>query len=68
MILKNNEKSEKEFTFKIDKKNLTMFDLSTWKPQKFTLKSGCFWQKYIMFELKSYREPIFDYTRGWCKI
>ena len=39
MTLKNDEKSEEELTcrFKIDIRNLTNFDLSTRKSQKFSL-------------------------------
>ena len=39
MTLKNDEKSEEELTFhfKIDIRNLTNFDSSTVKSQKFTL-------------------------------
>ena len=39
MTMKNDEKLEKEFTcrFKIDKRNLTNFDPSTQKFQKFAL-------------------------------
>ena len=39
MTLKNDEKSEEELTcqFKIDMRNLTNFDLSTRKSQKFAL-------------------------------
>ena len=29
---------------------------------------GCFWPKYIMFELKKYRGVMFDGTEYWCKI
>ena len=29
---------------------------------------GCFWPKYIMFELKTYRGVIFDGTEYWCII
>ena len=29
---------------------------------------GCFWPKYIMFELKKYRGVIFHDTEEWCKI
>ena len=29
---------------------------------------GCFWLKYIICELKKYREFIFDGTEDWCKI
>ena len=39
MTLKNDEKSEEELTcrFKIDIRNMKIFDLSTQKNQKFTL-------------------------------
>ena len=33
----------------------------------FTLM-GSFWAKYILFELKKYREVIFHRTEEWCKI
>ena len=29
---------------------------------------GCFWAKYIMFELKECREIMSDGTKDWCKI
>ena len=29
---------------------------------------GCFWIKFIMFELKKYRRAIFHDAREWCKI
>ena len=29
---------------------------------------GCLWPQYIMFELKKYREIMFDDTEDWCKI
>ena len=29
---------------------------------------GCFWPKYIMFELKKYGGVMFDDTEYWCKI
>ena len=29
---------------------------------------GCFWPKYMMFELKKYRRVIFHDTAEWCKI
>ena len=55
MALKNDEKSEEEFTcrFKIDIRNLTNIDSRT---QKFTL--------YVY----KYRGAIFHDTRVWCKI
>ena len=46
MTLKNDEKSEDELTcsFKIDMRNLTNFDPSTRKPQKFALQWASFEQ------------------------
>ena len=29
---------------------------------------GCLWPKYIMFELRKYREVMFDGTQDWYKI
>ena len=29
---------------------------------------GCFWPKYIMFQLKKYRGVMLDGTWYWCKI
>ena len=71
---KNDEKSEGELTcrFKIDIdefRNFTNFDLRVWKVSKIYTLMGCFWPKYIMFELKKmYRGVIFHDTRVWCKI
>ena len=54
MTLKNDEKPVEELTcrFKIDIKNLMNFDSRTWKSQKIYTLMGCFWPKYVMFELK----------------
>ena len=64
MTLKNDEKSDEELTcrFKIDIRNLTNFDLRIQVSKIYTLM-GCFWRKYIMFELKKYRGAIFHDTR-----
>ena len=69
MTLKNDEKSEEELTcrFKIDIRNLTNFYSSTWFSKIYTLM-GCFWPKYVMFELKKYRGATFHDTKVWCKI
>ena len=69
MTLKNDVKSEEELTcrFKIDIRNLTNFDSSTWV-SKICPLMGCFWPKYIMPELKKYGGVIFHDTREWCKI
>ena len=29
---------------------------------------GCLWPKYIMFELRKYREVMFDGTQDWYKV
>ena len=29
---------------------------------------GCFWPKYIMFELRNYRRVMFDGTQDWCDV
>ena len=38
------------------------------KISKICTLMGCFWPKYIMFELKKYRGVMFDGTEYWCKI
>ena len=38
--------------FKIDIRNLTNFDLSTWVSKIYTWM-GCFWRKYIVLQLES---------------
>ena len=44
------------------------FCMSTRKSQKNCNLMGCFWPKYIIFELKRYRGVVFDDTEYWCKI
>ena len=38
------------------------------KISKISTFMGCLWPKYIMFDLKNYREVMFDSTEYWCKI
>ena len=38
------------------------------KISKICTLMGCFWPKYIMFELKKCRTVRFDHTEYWCKI
>ena len=38
------------------------------KISKICTLMGCFWPKYIMFELKKYRGVMFDGTEYWCEI
>ena len=70
MTMTNDAKFEKELTcpFKTDERNLTNFDRSNQKSQKFQLLMGCFWPKCIMFDLRKYREVVFDITQDWNKI
>ena len=44
------------------------FWLNLSKVSKICTLVGSFWTKYIMFELKKYREVLFDGTEDWCKI
>ena len=57
-----------DFSFKIDIRNLTGFDLSTQKSQTIFTLRGSFWAKYILFELKKYRRAIFHETEEGYKI
>ena len=70
MTMKNHAKFEAELTCqcKIDMQNLQAFDPSTQKISKIFTLMGCFWPKYIPFELKKYRWVMFDGTEDWCKI
>ena len=70
MKLERDTKLGEESTcrFKIDIRNLTNFDLSTWKSQKIFTLMGSFWAKYILFELKKYRGVIFHETEEGYKI
>ena len=50
-------------------KEFDEFWLENSKVSKIYTLMGCFWPKYIMFELKKmYRGVIFHDTRVWCKI
>ena len=54
LTMKNDGKLEKELTcqLKVDMRDLLNFDPSTQKISKIFTLMGCFWAKYIMFELK----------------
>ena len=60
MTIKNDTKIEEELTcqFKSDMRNLTDFDPSTQKSQKICTLMGCFWPKYIVFELRKSIEEL----------
>ena len=51
-VIQNSERNRLVVCFKIDMRNLTNFDLSTWKFQKKYPLIGSFWAEYILFELK----------------
>ena len=38
------------------------------KTSKICFLMGCFWAKYIMFELIKYRGVMLDDTRDWCRV
>ena len=57
-----------DFTFKNWHKEFDKFWLEHSKVSKICPLMGCFWPKYIMFELKKYRRVIFCDTGKWCKI
>ena len=61
MKLKRDTKFREESIccFKIGIRNLTKFDLSIQKSQKFSLEGAPFLANYIFFELKKYRGVIF---------
>ena len=70
MKLNRNTKFGEESTcrFKIGRRSLTNFDLSTRKSRKILSLMGSFWAKYILFELKKDRGVIFHDVKEWCKI
>ena len=64
MKLKRDAKFGEESTrpLKIGMSNLMNFDPSVRKVSKIFILMGSFWAKYILFELKKYREIIFHET------
>ena len=69
MTMKNDAKFEEELTcrFKMDMRNLTNLDPSTWKSQIFNFNVLLLSKVYI-FELKKYRGVIFHDTEKRYKI
>ena len=67
MTLKNDEKS-KEKLLQNWHKEFDKFWLKNSKVSKIYTLMGSVWPKYIMFELKNYREVIFHDTRVDAKI
>ena len=71
MTVKNDSKFEQEFTcqFKIDiYEEFDKFWPKHSKISKICTLMGCFWPKYIMFDLNKYRVVMFHDTEFWCKI
>ena len=70
MAMKNDAKYEEELTcqFKIWHGEFDEFWPKHSKISKICSLMGCFWLKYIMFELKKYRGVMFDGTEDWSKI
>ena len=67
-VIQNSERNRLIVCFKIDMRNLTNFDLSTWKLQKNFPLIGSFSAKYVLFELKKYRGVFFHDTEERYKI
>ena len=69
-MTQNYTKFEDELTghFKVVMRNLTNFDPSTWKSQKFLFPVGSFWARNILLQLKNYRGVIFQETEEGRKI
>ena len=75
MTMKNDEKSEEQLTWGIEElsgKNWCEEFDKFWpdhsKISKICTLMGCFWPKYIIFELKKYRCVIFHDISEWWKI
>ena len=64
MTMKNDAKFEEELTyqFKIDMRNLTNFDPSTQKSQKFAHFNGLLWTKVYNVGAKKSTQDMFDST------
>ena len=69
MTLKNDEKYEEELTwrFKIEME-FDEFWLEHWEVSKIYTLMGWFWQKYIMFDLKSTEELYFTTLKSDAKM
>ena len=65
MTMKIDARFEEELTcqFKIDMRNLKNFDPRTQKNSKDYTLMGCFWPKYVMFELNNVQRNYFWWHR-----
>ena len=69
MTIKNDVKFEEEYwSVQNWHEEFDKFWPEQLKISKICTLTGCFWPKYIMFELKKYRGVMFDGTEYWCKI
>ena len=57
-----------DLLFKNWHKEFDEFLLENLKVSKTYTLMGCFWPKYIMFELRKYRVVMFDGTQDWYKV
>ena len=57
-----------DLLFKNWHKEFDKFWLENLKVSKTYTLMGCFWPKYIMFELRKYRVVMFDGTQDWYKV
>ena len=57
-----------DLLFKNWHKEFDKFWLENLKVSKTYTLMGCFWPKYIMFELRKYRVVMFDGTQDWYKL
>ena len=66
MTKKKGAKFGKELTgSKLTFKEFNKFWHKQLKISKICTLMGCFWPKYIMFQLRKYREVMFDGTQDW---
>ena len=67
MTMKNDANFEKELTcqFKIDIKKFNKFWPKHSKVSQICTLMGCFWPKFMMFELRKSRGVMFHGTQGW---
>ena len=70
IAMKNDAKLQKGINLSVQDwhEEFDEFWLEGSKISKMFTLMGCFWPKYIMFELKKHTEVMFDGTEYWCKI
>ena len=70
MTMKDDAKTEEELTcqFKIDMRKFNKFWPKHSKASQICTLMGYFWPKYIVFELRKYKQVMFDGTQDWYKM